>query len=95
MGSAGAGIVCVFRVTRTLEQDGRDSEGFHAAVLSPRPGEAQVSPALEPEKAPSPWTQRSLKRTDWRGYRDEAANPPLRLPKDCRANIECIRYRDQ
>jgi len=28
MGSADARILCAFRVTRTLEQDGRDTEGF-------------------------------------------------------------------
>ena len=42
MGSADSGILCAFRVTRTLEQDGRDTEGFHTSVLSPSPGEAQV-----------------------------------------------------
>ena len=26
----------------------------------------------------------------WRGHRDEAAKPPLRLPEDCRANLQCI-----
>jgi hypothetical protein len=46
MGSTGAGIVCAFRVIQTLEQDGRDTENFHTAVLSPSPGEAQVFPAL-------------------------------------------------
>jgi hypothetical protein len=46
-------------------------------------------------KAPAPRTQRSVKRTHWRGYRDEAAKSPLRLPQDCRANIESIRCRDQ
>jgi len=30
-----------------------------------------------------------------RGYRDEAAESPLGLPQDCRANIESIRCRDQ
>jgi hypothetical protein len=46
VGSAGAGSLCAFRVTQTSEQDGGDTEGFHASVLSPRPVEAQVSPAL-------------------------------------------------
>ena len=46
-------------------------------------------------RAPAPRTQRSIKRTHWRGYRDEAAKPSLRLSQDCRANIESIRYRDQ
>ena len=70
-------------------------EAFHPSVPSPRAGEAQVSPALLPEKAPAPRTQRSIKRTHWCGYRDEAAKSPLRLPQDCRANIESIRCRDQ
>ena len=43
---ADARILCAFRVTRTLEQDGRDTEGFHTSVLSPSPGEAQVLPSL-------------------------------------------------
>jgi hypothetical protein len=46
MGSAGTGSVCAFRVTQTPEQDGCDTEGSHASVLSSRPGEAQVSSAL-------------------------------------------------
>jgi hypothetical protein len=45
-GSAGAGSVCAFGVTQTPEQDGCDTEAFHPSVLSPRSGEAQVSPAL-------------------------------------------------
>ena len=40
-----------------------------------------------PRKQPVPRTQRSVKGTHWRGYRDEAAKPSLRLPQDCRANI--------
>src|SRR5271167_3461116 len=59
MGSAGAGGLHAFGVTQTPEQDGCDTEAFHLAVLPPRPGEAQVSPALQPEKVPAPWTQRS------------------------------------
>ena len=66
------GRVCV---ARKLEQDGRDTQGFHASVLSPSPGEAQILPFLQLKKASSPWTLRSLKRTDCRGRRDEAANP--------------------
>jgi len=46
VGSAGARSLCVFHVTQTFPQDGCDTEGFHASVLSPRPGQAQVSPAL-------------------------------------------------
>ena len=42
MGSAGAGSLCAFGVTQTPKQDGCDTEAFHPAVLSPRPGEAQV-----------------------------------------------------
>jgi hypothetical protein len=38
---------CVLLVfTQTREQDGCDTEAFHPSVLSPRSGEAQVSPAL-------------------------------------------------
>jgi len=33
MGSAGAGRLCAFRVTQTPEQDGCDTEGFHASAL--------------------------------------------------------------
>jgi hypothetical protein len=46
MGSAAAGSLCAFGVTQTPEQDGCDTEAFHPSVLSPRLGEAQVSPAL-------------------------------------------------
>ena len=46
IGTADAGILRAVRVARTLEQDGRDTEGFHASVLSPSPGEAQVLPSL-------------------------------------------------
>ena len=46
MGSADSGILYAFRVTRTLEQDGRDTEGLHSSAVSPSPGEAQVLPAL-------------------------------------------------
>src|ERR1035437_3606260 len=63
-GSADAGSLRAFRVTRTLEQDGRDTEAFHSSEISPRPGEAQVLSSLQLEKASSPWTQRSLKRSD-------------------------------
>jgi putative transposase len=59
-----------------------------------QPGEAQVSPALGPEKAPAPWTQRSLKRTHRHGRRDETTQPPLRLPQDRRADLECLRHKD-
>src|SRR5271165_6250118 len=38
MGSAGAGSLCAFGITPTPEQDGGDTEAFHPAVLSPRPG---------------------------------------------------------
>ena len=41
-----AGSLCAFGVTQTPEQDGCDTEAFHPSVLSPRLGEAQVSPAL-------------------------------------------------
>ena len=37
MGSADAGSLCAFRVTRTLEQDGRDTEAFHASVAFTKP----------------------------------------------------------
>ena len=40
------GVCALFVSLKTPEQDGRDSEDFHVSVLSPRPGEAQVSPAL-------------------------------------------------
>ena len=40
------GVLCAFGVTQTPEQDGCDTEAFHPSVLSPRSGEAQVSPAL-------------------------------------------------
>jgi hypothetical protein len=56
MGSAGAGGLHAFGVTQTPEQDGCDTEAFHLAVLPPRPGDAQVSPALQPEKSPAPRT---------------------------------------
>lgn len=46
MGSAGARSLHAFGVTRTPEQDGRDTEALYPAVLPPRPGETQVSPAL-------------------------------------------------
>jgi hypothetical protein len=42
------GSLPVFGVTQTPEQDGCDIETFHPSVLSSRPGEAQVSPALQP-----------------------------------------------
>ena len=48
-----------------------------------------------PRKQAVPRTQRSVKGTHWRGYRDEAAKPSLRLPQDCRANIKSFRCRDQ
>ncbi len=35
MGSADAGILCAFHVTRTLEQDGCDTEAFHSSAVSP------------------------------------------------------------
>src|SRR5271154_5044516 len=38
MGSAGAGVVCLFRGSRTLEQNGCDPEAFYASALSPSPG---------------------------------------------------------
>ena len=84
MGSAGAGGLHAFGVTQTPEQDGCDTEAFHLAVLPPRPGEAQVSPALQLEKAPARRTQRSLKGTHRHGCRDETT-------QDCRANLERIR----
>jgi hypothetical protein len=34
-----------------------DIETCHPSVLSPRPGEAQVSPTVSPEKAPPPRTE--------------------------------------
>src|ERR1039458_9450440 len=46
MGSADARILCALIVTRTLQQDSRDTEAFHASSLSPSPGEAQVLPPL-------------------------------------------------
>jgi Adenylate and Guanylate cyclase catalytic domain len=46
MGSAGAWGLHPFGVTQTPEQNGCDTKAFHLAVLPPRPGEAQVSPAL-------------------------------------------------
>ena len=94
MGSAGAGSLCAFRFTQTPEQDGCDTEAFHLAVLPPRPGEAQVSPALQPEKAPAPWTQRSSRELIDTVVEMKRRNP-LWLPKDCRVNIERVRYRDQ
>src|SRR5271163_3642232 len=95
LGSAGARSLGTFGITQADQQDGCDTEAFHFTELSPRPGEAQVQPALQAEKATAPRTQRSVQRTHRRGYRDEAAKPPLRLPQDCRANIESFRCRDQ
>jgi hypothetical protein len=73
---------------KRLSQMGCDTEAFHPSVLSSRSGEAQVWPALRPEKAPVPRTQRSVKRTHWRGYRDEAAkssaSAAARLPSKYR-----------
>ena|ERR1700682_1256107 len=48
-----------------------------------------------PRKRLRPGPKRSVKGTHRRGYRDETAKPSLRLPEDCRANIESIRYRDK
>ena len=48
-----------------------------------------------PRKRRRPGPKGPLKRTHRRGYRDETTQPALRLPKDCRANIERVRYRDQ
>jgi len=48
-----------------------------------------------PRKQAVPRTQRSVKGTHWRGYRDEAAKSSLRLPQDCRAIVESVRYRNQ
>jgi len=95
LGSTGAGSLCAFGVTHAAQQDGCDTEAFHFSALSPRPGDAQVQPALQAERAKAPRTQRSIQRTHWRGYRNEAAKPLLRLPQDCRANIESFRCRDQ
>jgi len=58
------GVCALFVSPKRLEQDGRDTEGLHASVLSPRLGEAQVSLALQPEQAQAPWTKRSVRRAD-------------------------------
>jgi hypothetical protein len=87
--------VCAFFVSPKRIRNGCDTETLYASLLSPRSREAQVSPALRPEQAPALWTKRSVKRTDRRGHPDEAAKPPLRLPENCRANLQRIRYRNQ
>jgi len=40
------GVCALFLSPPTPEQGGGDTETLHPAALSPRPGEAQVSPAL-------------------------------------------------
>jgi hypothetical protein len=76
-------VCALFVSPKRLSKDGCDTEDLYAFVLSPRFGEAQILPALQPERAPPPWTQRSVKVTHWRSYPDETAKPPLRLPEDC------------
>ena len=48
-----------------------------------------------PRKRRRPGPKGPLKRTHRRGYRDETTQPALRLPKDCRANIQRVWCRDQ
>jgi hypothetical protein len=60
LGSAGAGSLCVLRVTQTSAQAGRDREACHASVFSPRTLVRRKYHLLySPRKRPAPWTQRS------------------------------------
>lgn len=63
---------------------------FHRALVK-----RKYRVLYSPRKRRCPGTQRSLKGTHRHGPRDERTQPTLRLPKDCRANIERVRYRDQ
>jgi hypothetical protein len=94
-GPAAAGIRVGEPPVRTAltRQDGCDTEAFHPSVLHHALVKRKYR-SLYGRGAPAPRAQRSIEELI--GVVVEmSGETSLRLPQDCRANSESIRYRDQ
>jgi hypothetical protein len=95
MGSAGAGVCTLLVSPKRLSKMAVILKPstllyFHRALVK-----RKYRLPYSPRKRRRPGPKGPLKRTHRRGYRDETTQPALRLPKDCRANIQRIWCRDQ